>query len=141
MMAAPGPASHHPSALDASALIAYIAHETGWENVRSLIDVSIVNTVSWAEVVQEALAWPQQIPIDQVKRLLEGLGLRILDFSLEDAEETGRLRGQITVPNISLAGRSCLAAARNRGFWAVTADTLWQGINVGVNIYLIRVPG
>jgi ribonuclease VapC len=96
--------------------------------------------VNWAEVVQEVLTWPNQISIDQMQRLLEGLGLRIIDFPVEDAEEAGRLREQISTPNISLADRCCLATAKNRGMWAVSADTPWAEINVGVNIYLIRIP-
>lgn len=41
--------------LDASALLAYLHREPGWERVQRLIDTSWISTVNWSEVAQKAV--------------------------------------------------------------------------------------
>ena len=40
--------------LDASALLAYLHQESGWEEVHKVVGESCISAVNWCEVVQKA---------------------------------------------------------------------------------------
>jgi PIN domain nuclease of toxin-antitoxin system len=52
--------------------------------------------------------------------------------------ETGALIAETASKGLSLGDRACLALARVRSLPAVTADRSWSGVDVGVQIQLIR---
>ena len=68
---------------------------------------------------------------------LHGQGVRVVDFSLADAEMVAALWDRTRDLGLSLADRACLALAQRLHLPAVTADRQWQAV-AGMTIQLIR---
>ena len=73
-----------------------------------------------------------------LRTALEALGLQVIDFSVEQAESTARLRPATKLLGLSLADRACLSLALERGEPAFTTDRAWAGLSVGVEIQVLR---
>jgi PIN domain nuclease of toxin-antitoxin system len=122
--------------LDASALFAMLQSEPGGDLVRDLLEVSLMSTVNWSEVVQKAL--DRQVETAGLREDLEALGLQIIPFSPEQAERTAHLRAQTRQAGLSLGDRACLALAAERNLPAITADGAWTTAEVAIEIRAIR---
>ena len=70
--------------LDASALLAYLHRETGWETVREVVGEGCVGAVNWCEVAQKAAH--RGLDVGQVRALLGDVGLAIEPFTPKQAE-------------------------------------------------------
>jgi ribonuclease VapC len=93
--------------LDASALLAYLQDEPGSETIEPMLDESAISSVNWAEVARSFPLPPGEgrvrgskslqksiaggVEVDGLREDVEGLGLSILPFTLEEAETAGRL--------------------------------------------------
>ena len=110
--------------LDASALLALMNKEPGWETItRSLADTeATMSAVNYAEVLQKAAR--QGVEAEDVDRAMDALGLTVSPF--------GRLDGRLAASfyrhrsGLSLADRVCLALARSLSSPAYTTDRLWD---------------
>lgn len=128
--------------LDASALIALVYQEPGFQKVRNVIARgTIISAVNWAEVLSDMAerGEPSQSAAAQVTRLVAAVGsLTIVPFEHEQAAEAARLRPITKSLALSLADRACLGLARLRRLPAYTTDRLWRSANLPVRIELIR---
>jgi ribonuclease VapC len=124
------------SVLDASALLALFQGEPGGDIVQKLVKTSVMSSVNWSEVIQKSLN--RQADVQGLRGELEALGFRIIPFSAEQAETTARLRSLTRLVGLALRDRACLALACELHLPAVTADGGWKGLDVGVEIQLIR---
>lgn len=70
--------------LDASALLAYLHQESGWEKVRAVIGESYIGAVNWSEVAQKT----RQIVQDLEAALAQFREIAI-DLGAEDAAASG----------------------------------------------------
>ena len=122
--------------LDASALLALLNDETGADQVRELLPNALISTVNLAEVVTRLSLLG--MPGEQIREILTLLGLNIVPLDEEQAFLAGLFAEQTHSLGLSLGDRACLALARLTGAIAVTADRVWQDLNLGVNIQLIR---
>ncbi len=124
--------------LDASALLAYFRREPGGEQVAELLtDEARVSTLNWSELHQK-LTW-YGLAADDLTASLRTLGVQVEPFNRADAVAASNLYPQTRWPGgASLADRACLALARRLGAPAYTADREWSGINVGVDVRVIR---
>ena len=122
--------------LDASALLAVLNRESGAEVVAPLLGRAAISSVNWTEVLQRAIALGMEV--GDVRDELTSLGLRILPFTAEDAEPTARLWSLTRQAGLSLGDRACLSLARKLGHPALTAERLWAGLDLGVEVRLIR---
>ncbi len=120
--------------LDASALLALLQKEPGWENVNSQISQSAMSGVNWSEVMQKTLARGRDVVL--VRLGIEALGISLIPFTSEDAEQAARL--WLQAKHLSLGDRACLALALRLGVPALTADKIWEKLAVGVEVKLIR---
>ena len=59
-------------------------------------------------------------------------------FTTVDAIEVGRLRPLTGSAGLSFADRACLALALRLDARAITADTAWTHVDVGVEVTQIR---
>lgn len=124
--------------LDASALLAWLQDEPGAASVEDSLPEAAISSVNWSEVWQKALA--HAVEVAGLRAELEALGLRIVPFDAQDAEEAARLwaagRG------LSLADRACLALGRRYQLPVWTADRAWEsaGAALGVEVKVIRPP-
>jgi len=122
--------------LDASALLAFLHREPGWEVVRPVIEDGCVSAVNWCEVAQKVAE--KDLDVSQVRQLLGDLGLVIEPFSPEQAEAAASLWTHTRNLGLSLADRACLALAMDKGLPAMTADRAWAAIEIDVEIEVIR---
>ena len=123
--------------LDASALLAYLQRELGFEAVReALREGAAISAVNLAEVAGKLKARGKD-PERIVRRLL-AMGLEVLPFTLEAALAGGALGRLTRSLGLSLADRACLAAGRVRGLAVLTADRTWAGVDLGVPVEVIR---
>ena len=122
--------------LDASALIALLWDEPGAQAVERLLGRAVVSVVNWTEVLQRFRA--HGVETADKRESVEGLGIGIMSFTLEDAETAAELWEPTRAAGLSLADRACLALARRLDLPAHTADRDWRKVDVGVEVVLIR---
>ena len=123
--------------LDASALLAYLQREPGFEAVReALREGAAISAVNLAEVAGKLKARGKD-PERIVRRLL-AMGLEVLPFTLEEALEAGALDPLTRPLGLSLGSGACLAAGKVRGLAVLTADRTWAGVVPGVDVVVVR---
>jgi len=123
-------------ALDTSALVTMIQNAPGGSLVGARIARSAISTVNWSEVVDSSRA--DGLDVSQMRQNLESLGLRIYPFTVDDADRAAELQAQSPKIQLSLSDRACLALASRLGVPALTADSSWKKLSLGVEIQLLR---
>ncbi len=122
--------------LDASALLAYLHREPGWEVVREAVGSGCVGTVNWCEVAQKSAK--RGLDVAQVRTLLEEVGLVIVPFSAQQAEAAAVLWSATRNHGLSLADRACLALGLENRAPVLTADRAWTELDLGLDIRVVR---
>jgi len=122
--------------LDASALLAYLHQEAGWESVQRVIPESCIGAVNWSEVAQKIAQ--KGMDVRAVRTLLEELGLTVVPFSVEQAEFAAELWNEGRQFGLSLADRACLGLAMEQQSKVLTADKVWLEFALKIEIQLIR---
>lgn len=122
--------------LDASALLAYLHQEPGWESVQAELAGAAIGAVNWCEVANKASQ--RGLEVARVRRFLQDVGLAIVPFSAEQAELAGELWHRTRAYGLSLADRACLALATETGRPVLTSDQIWSKLKLDLDIRLIR---
>jgi PIN domain nuclease of toxin-antitoxin system len=122
--------------LDASALLAVLNQETGYETVEPLLSSAHMSTVNIAEVISVLAS--DGVPIKQAKNIVSDLIRHVIAFDIEQAHITAELKSQTKSHGLSLGDRACLALASQLKTHAVTADKAWGKLDIDVPIKLIR---
>lgn len=122
--------------LDASALLAYLHREPGWDQVRTCIADSCIGAVNWCEVAQKSAR--SGVDVGRARVLLEDVGLAIVPFTAGQAQTAALLWEPTREKGLSLADRACLALAMDRAAPVLTADRDWAGLDLDVDVRLIR---
>jgi len=121
--------------LDASALLALLQDEPGSDRVLAQLAGALISSVNLSEVVAKLAE--RGMPEGDIHRSLS-LGLEVIPFDEKLAWQAGLLRPQTRHAGLSLGDRACLALARSRSRPTLTADHAWVGLNVGVEVVVIR---
>lgn len=121
--------------LDASALLAYLFKETGYEVVARYIDDACISTVNLSEVagrfVRDGI---NPVPLlQQIERTF----IEVVPFSQTHALYAANLVLQTQQYGLSLGDRACLGLAKERQLAALTADNIWSQL-VDIEIIQIR---
>lgn len=90
-----------------------------------------MSTVNWSEVCHRWIA--HGIDVTDLQADIEALGLRILPFTVADAEQTAEFWQTTRHLGLSLGGRACLGLASRLRRPALTADRAWLGSDLGVD--------
>lgn len=122
--------------LDASAVLALVLEEPGRERVSPVLPNSVISTVNLAEVVTRLAQ--DGLVSSEIRTLVGGLVVEVAPFDEEQAYLAGELRPLTRHLGLSLGDRACLALGRTLGLPVFTADRSWQGLEVGVEIQVIR---
>lgn len=122
--------------LDASALLAVIGSETGWEQVVPWLPHAAISSVNLSEVAAKLAECG--IPIQVIENQLSLYELEILPFDGALAYAAAALRPVTRSLGLSLGDRACLAAARHYQLPAVTAERGWIKLDLGLKIEVIR---
>ncbi len=122
--------------LDASALLALVHGEPGANVVQPHVENAVVSSVNWAETQQRLVA--HGFDAEENRADAEALGIAIVPFDADEADSAAALWPQTRGKGLSLGDRACLALARRLGATAMTADRSWAGLDIGVEVTLIR---
>jgi len=121
--------------LDASAILARVRHEPGWETVDKVIAGASVCAVSLTEALQRVL----DLGADDASALeTVDLPCKIVPFDRDLALQAGLLRRATKPKGLSLGDRACLALGLRLGRPVYTADRAWAELDLGVEVVLIR---
>jgi len=126
-------------ALDASALLALLLKEPGWERVfGAVFAASPMTTANFAEVATRYALRGAAPAV--VRSLSRRAPLVLVPVDEELAIEAAIMAPSTKPAGLSLGDRLCLALAKREGIPALTADRNWQAIAaaVGVEVELIR---
>jgi ribonuclease VapC len=122
--------------LDSSALLAISFGEPGAERVRTAMAEAVISAVNVVEVIGRYL--DRGVPKDEARLSFTEFEIPVRPFESEQAQDAGLLRAATRSLGLSLGDRACLALARAEGAKVMTADRSWAGLDVGVEIEVIR---
>lgn len=122
--------------LDASALLAMLQNEPGAESVQKLLPTSVISSVNFSETVSRLTRYG--MPENEIRDLLELLGLDIIPFFADQAYQCGLLTNSTKSLGLSFGDRACLALAKQLNRIALTSDKAWKSLNLGIQIEMIR---
>ena len=122
--------------LDASVVLAMLWGEPSRVSLLDLARNGCVSTVNYAEVVTKL--FDRGFADEGVQAQLEFLRVDLVPFTAAQAAVCGALRPATRHLGLSLGDRCCLALALERGARVMTADRSWAGLDVGVEIQVIR---
>jgi PIN domain nuclease of toxin-antitoxin system len=131
------PLAESQTILDASALLAYLQQEPGFEYVQAaLASGARISTVNLAEVLAKVVAGG--VAIDAVIVRLAALGLTSEPFTDEDARASATICPITRGSGLSLGDRACLALGLRLAVPVLTGDRSWAQVPVGVEVRPIR---
>jgi len=124
--------------VDASALLALLLREPGWERCRRALGrTPVISAVNWSEVSQKVEA--RGVDSGIVLTAVSGAGLEVVPLTQDRAEDTANLHGATQDHGLSLADRACLALALELSCPALTADRAWTALRIdGLEVQCIR---
>jgi ribonuclease VapC len=122
--------------LDASAVLAVYFDEPGAEVVRPILVGSLLSSVNYSEVIGKALDKGDAYAV--ALRKLATMGFAVIAHDMVLARRTGELRPLTRRLGLSVGDRACLALAEREHLPALTADRAWAGLDVGIDIRVIR---
>jgi PIN domain nuclease of toxin-antitoxin system len=121
---------------DASAVLALLNREPGWEQVEAVAADAEISTVNLSEVM--ARLTERGVPDKAAWEIVTALDLTLVPFSAGHAREAARLRSATKALGLGLGDRACLALARVAKRPVYTADRAWKTLDVGVEVRLVR---
>jgi PIN domain nuclease of toxin-antitoxin system len=128
--------------LDASALLAYLGEEAGADVVADAIaggaSISAINLAEALSTLAGRGVDPAVAASELEDRGLLGGAIVVEPFTHDNAVETARMRPLTGAAGLSVGDRGCLALARRLVMPALTADQLWAGLELDVDVRLIR---
>lgn len=121
---------------DASVVLAFLGNEPGGDGATAHLPGAAISAVNLAEVASKLADRGMDSSI--IAQVLENLGLHVVPFDTPAAHATAALRGPTRRAGLSLGDRACLALAQALGLPVMTADSSWAGLDLGVDVQLIR---
>ena len=121
---------------DSSALLAIIFQEDGAEAAERRLSGGIVSAVNASEVITRLVDYGTSGEDARNELLNFGLEIRLFDTAL--AVAAGQLRAATREKGLSLGDRACVALAVREQVGIVTADRAWAGLDLEVEVELIR---
>lgn len=125
-----------PAILDASAILAYLKAEPGGDTVRAHLPGATVSAVNVAEVGAKLV--DRGMSEHDIRTAIGVLGVEVAAFDEEAAYAAAMLRDRTRRLGLSLGDHACLALGVARGLPVLTADRSWAGLDLGIEIRLIR---
>ena len=124
--------------LDSSAVLALMQREPGADAVAAVLPGALLGMVNLAEVVTKLCE--RGVAVDVARYAVASLGVKIAEFTEEQAHLVGELRPLTRSAGLSLGDRACLALGKISGAPVLTAEAVWPQIAsiVDVEIRTIR---
>ena len=121
---------------DSSALLAIVFREQGAEVAARRLSGGIVSAVNASEVIARLVDFGTSG--QDARNALLNFGLDIRPFDTALAVAAGQLRATTREKGLSLGDRACVALAIREQVGVVTADRAWAGLDLDVEVELIR---
>ncbi len=123
--------------LDASALLALINREPGWEVVAraAASDDATISAVNYSEVLQKAAR--VGIAAEEIDAALDELAISITPFGRLDARLAASFYRHRS--DLSLADRVCLALGRSLSSVTYTADRYWLNWADDLDVHVVVI--
>ncbi|MEK7409523.1 MAG: type II toxin-antitoxin system VapC family toxin [Acidobacteriota bacterium] len=123
--------------LDASAVLAMLRKEPGWEVVRDLLPEAQISAVTLVEVLTKAIQ--KGVPPEDAAQALRDIGLPVLPVHEGHAYASAAVAPLAWKAGLSLADRLCITMATTHNLAAVTSDKSWASLRLkGLAVKLIR---
>lgn len=122
--------------LDAPALLVFLFGDPGHAEGARGIGRSCMSAVNLAEVVGKLVE--RGVDARLVLGRLRSTTIEFVPFDVDQAAAAAALLGLTRPLGLSLADRTCLALAASRGIPVITADRVWQELDVGVDVRVVR---
>jgi PIN domain nuclease of toxin-antitoxin system len=122
--------------LDSSALLALLWNEPGSEAVAAVLDGGLMSTVNAAEVYSKII--DRGLGAALAESIFATLPIQLVVFDAPQAKEAGLMRDRTRHLGLSIGDRACLALAKYKGADAITADSAWTKLEIGISISSIR---
>lgn len=117
-------------------MLALFRGERGSDVVAGYRGDAVASSINVAEVVSRLS--DEGLSPTEWHYALAMLELEVVAFDESQAIASGQLRNPTKHLGLSLGDRACLQLAAQRGVPAVTADRAWSGLDVGVEVRVIR---
>jgi ribonuclease VapC len=114
--------------LDASAVLALLNQEPGMDQVEPILGESIISAVNACEVLTKLI--DVGLPLEEARESFDLLGLEVMDFNKELAEQVASLRSITKKKGLSLGNRCCLALGLHLNLEIVTAEREWAKLKL-----------
>lgn len=123
--------------LDASALIALIKKEKGFQVVEDVLAHSAISTVNFSEFISTLAR--EGISSEDTDLLIENIVPEIILFDYSISVITGKLVTITKSKGLSLGDRACIATALQFDLLVYTTDTVWEELDIpNLKLKLIR---
>lgn len=123
--------------IDTSALIQFFQKEEGWEKVQDVITedcyISIIN-------LTEFFTWivRNNMSLSDVEEVVKLIGIKIVKYEYQQVLEVAKIYHKCKHYGLSLGDRACLALGLTKKINIVTADRVWQKLNLDISITCTR---
>jgi ribonuclease VapC len=118
--------------LDTSAILALLAMEEGHEVVAENLEKAVVSSVNLSEVLTVLVR--RGLKHEDVAQSLKDTFHQIEEFNSEQAIYAASLDEY----GLPFGDRACLALAKSKNLPVLTANKIWQALELGVKVQLIR---
>lgn len=122
--------------LDASAVLAVIGGESGWQNVVPMLPRSCITTVNLSEVAAKLNDWGT--PLEGARRQIDAFQMQTVAFDDDLAYLAASLRVPTRNLGLSLGDRACLALGLRADLPVISAERQWAKLDLPIRIELIR---
>ncbi len=122
--------------LDASAILMVLFEEPGAARIAAALDDAALSSVNLAEVVSKLV--DHGAGDDQIDAVIAQFAPITRPLSVDTARRAGVMRAATRAKGLSMGDRCCLALAQELGAPVLTADRAWAGLELGVEIEVIR---
>lgn len=123
------------SVWDASAVLALLQQEAGWEALAAE-PPGVVGAVNLSEVVAKLA--DAGMPRDAIRTSLSELSLRVHPLDEDQAVRAGMLRPATRALGLSLGDRCCLALGSALDLPVLTTDRRWDELDSGPEVRRMR---
>jgi PIN domain nuclease of toxin-antitoxin system len=122
--------------VDASIILAAVLQEPGHEVIFQLAKPPLISAVNLAEARSKMV--DKGYPQEGIDESLAMFRLSVVAFDDKQAVVAAELRRTTRSHGLSLGDRACLALALSQDAVALTTDRAWQGIDLPVQVELVR---
>ena len=122
---------------DASAVIALLAKEKGFEVIKKHLKNAVISSVNASEVYKYCID-KKNLTLDECKSIMDISGIKVLDFNDNQALIAGDLYPKTKEFGLSLGDRACIALAVDKEYPVLTCDKIWEKTNLGINFIMVR---